>query len=88
MGSLVEWVTGSINYTVTDDTIASYPNTVAVPTSFDFNHFGPGIKNTNVFYTIDCSTISGWPVHDPCGNDSWICHKIGVANPYGSINVK
>ena len=86
-GSLVDWVTGSINCTVTDKTIVSCSYAVAVPTGLNFYNSGPYIKKTNVFYQFDCSTTSGWPVHDPCGNDQ-VNQKTGVANPYGSIYVR
>ena len=98
VGSLVDWIPGSINCTVLNDIIALCPNgTIYVPNQFGVGYNNPPrtvgpvlYHNSNyrhIFYSFTCANPGYLGPHDPCGRAE-NNHKKGVSNPYSSIYIR
>ena len=85
VGSLFDWVTGSINCTMVNLFVSCPSGPSSVPiTLLLYLNSGPHLQVNSFYYFFDCNTDTNWPTHNPCGEDD-SNHKTGVTNPYGSI---
>ena len=88
-GSLVTLANGSVTCTIVK--LVATACTTTVPDGLIKNISGPALtaggQGTRLYYFWDGSTSTGWPTHDPCGNNS-PNQLTGVANPGGAIYVR
>ena len=83
LGSLVDWVSGSIDCRNIKNVSSLYLG--SKPTNFEIRSNGWGCRlaggvNTGTFIYMEGTSAGGWPTHDPCSTGS---ATPGVTNPTG-----